>query len=369
MSKKHKIKNILIVSHGAALGGSPISALNIGRYINKMEFNPIFVFGEDGKIVELAKQEGFKVYVCKKRGFLSLPLIFDFIKIIKKENIDLVHLNTFTSYYKYPAIAGKLLNKKVVWFVRENPEEKRCVKLKNYIDKLSDKIVTVSYDTANHMFYVDKNKLITIHNGINLDFCENINIDEAYCLLNLDKKYKYITTIASLEKRKGILELIDSFALIENKIDKNIKLLIVGKDRTKKQEYLSKIKQKIKDNKLENRIILFGESNKIKEILAISLLFILNAYWEGLSRVLLEAMICGKPILASCNGGNKEQVIDGENGYTFEAGNVKELADKLLLILEQDLSKFGKNSKKLAVEKFDINLTTKKIENLYKSLL
>jgi hypothetical protein len=30
--------------HGAALGGSPISALNIGRFINKKEFNPIFVF-------------------------------------------------------------------------------------------------------------------------------------------------------------------------------------------------------------------------------------------------------------------------------------------------------------------------------------
>jgi hypothetical protein len=31
-------KNILIVSHGAALGGSPISALNIGRFIDKKEF-------------------------------------------------------------------------------------------------------------------------------------------------------------------------------------------------------------------------------------------------------------------------------------------------------------------------------------------
>ncbi len=151
-------KNILIVSHGSALGGSPISALNIGRFIDKKEFNPIFVFGEDGPIVKLAKEEGFIVYTIKKRGFLSIPMIFNFINIIKKEKIHLIHLNTLTSYYKYPAIAAKLLKRKIVWFVRENPVEKRCVKLSKYINNYSDKIVTVSYDTANHMYYANKVK-------------------------------------------------------------------------------------------------------------------------------------------------------------------------------------------------------------------
>ena len=361
-------KNILIVSHGAALGGSPISALNIGRFIDKKEFNPIFVYGEDGPIVEQAKKEGFKVYVIRKRGFLNIPMMIDFYKVIKKENIDLVHLNTLTSYYKYPLIVAKFLNKKVVWFVRENPEEKRCIRLKNYLNK-ADKIVTVSYDTANHIFYADKNKLMTIHNGINIDFCNGVNKENSYRILNLDKNYEYITTIASIEKRKGIIELVESFNLIKDKIDKKIKLLIVGKDRTQKQEYLNKVKNKLKELNLEDRVILYGESKNIKELMSITKVFVLNAYWEGLSRVLLEAMICAKPIIASKNGGNKEQVIDGVNGYTFEAGNIKELADKLLKILEVDLDKLGKNSKKLAIEKFDIKDTTKKIENLYKSLL
>lgn len=361
------MKNILIVSHGAALGGSPISALNIARYINKKEFNPILVYGENGPIVELAKKEGFKTYIITKRGFLSIPMMIDFYKVIKNENIDLVHLNTFTSYYKYPAIVAKLLNKKVVWFVRENPEEKRCVKLAKYINKYSDKIVTVSYDTANYMYYADKSKLMTIHNGINLDFCKNVK--EPYKILGLDDNFDYITTIASIEKRKGIIELIESFNIIKDKIDKNIKLLIVGKDRTQKQEYLNQVKQTIKKLNLEDRVILYGESKNIKEIMKISKVFILNAYWEGLSRVLLEAMICAKPIVASKNGGNKEQVFDEINGYTFEAGDIKELAIKLELILNQDLKKLGENSKNLVIEKFDIKDTTKKIENLYKSLL
>jgi glycosyltransferase involved in cell wall biosynthesis len=362
-------KNILIISHGAALGGSPISALNIGRFINKQEFNPIFVFGEDGPIVEVAKSEGFKVYVIKKRGFLALPFLYDFIKLIKKESIDLVHLNTLTSYYKYPAIASKLLNKKTVWFVRENPEEKRCVKLSKYINNYSQKIVTVSYDTAKHMYYANKDKLMTIHNGINLDFYNNIDKEVSYKVLKLDSNFKYLTTIASLEPRKGILELIDSFNLIHNEIDSNLKLLIVGKDRTKTQSYLEAIKKRIIEYNLEDKIIIFGESNKIKEIMAVSEVFILNAYWEGLSRVLLEAMICGKPILASFNGGNKEQVIDDFNGYTFNAGDVQKLSELIVKIVDSDLKLLGNHSKQLVSEKFDIIQTTIKIEKLYKSLL
>ncbi len=232
-------KNILIVSHGAALGGSPISALNIGRFINKKEFQPIFVFGENGKIVDIAKSQGFKTFIIKKRGLFGIPTIFDFIKILLKENIHLVHLNTLTSYYKYPAIAAKILKKKTVWFIRENPEEKRCVRLKSYLNHFCNKIVTVSFDTADHIYYADKYKLMTIHNGIDLEQFNKLDFETSIKTLNLDSNYEYITTIASLEQRKGILDLIESFAQIHTQMP-NVKLLIIGRDRTKKQEYLNK---------------------------------------------------------------------------------------------------------------------------------
>lgn len=362
------MKNILIVSHGAALGGSPISALNIGRFINKQKFYPIFVFGEDNDITNLAKKEGFKVYVVKKRGFLAFPTLIDFIKIIKKEKIHLIHLNTLTSYYKYPAIAAKLLLKKVVWFVRENPEEKRCIKLKTYLNYLSDKIVTVSLDTAQHMYYADKKKLMTVHNGIDLTNFQKLDLSTSYKTLNLNPKFNYITTIASLEERKGILDLLVAFNKSKNHLP-NTKLLIVGKDRTKRKDYLHKINNYISENNLQEDVILFGESSNIKEIMSISKFFILCAYWEGLSRVLLEAMACSKAILASKNGGNKEQVFDNINGFTFEAGDTNTLSELLVQINLANTIQFGENSRQIAEEKFDIKVTTHKIEMLYSALV
>lgn len=362
------MKNILIVSHGAALGGSPISALNIGRFINKQKFYPIFVFGEDNDITHLAKKEGFKVYVVKKRGFLSFPSLIDFIKIITKEKINLVHLNTLTSYYKYPAIAAKLLLKKVVWFVRENPEEKRCIKLKTYLNYLSDKIVTVSLDTAQHMYYADKKKLMTVHNGIDLSNFQKLDLSTSYKTLNLNPKFNYITTIASLEERKGILDLLVAFNKSKNHLP-NTKLLIVGKDRTKRKDYLYKINNYISENNLQEDVILFGESSNIKEIMSISKFFILCAYWEGLSRVLLEAMACSKAILSSKNGGNKEQVFDNINGFTFEAGDTNTLSELLVQLNLSNTIQFGENSRQIAEEKFNIKVTTHKIEMLYSALV
>ncbi|ERJ30009.1 glycosyltransferase family 4 protein [Campylobacter concisus] len=364
------MKNVLIVSHGAALGGSPISALNIARFINKDKFKIIFVFGEDGKIVQIARNEGFKVYICQKRGILSIPLISDIVKIIKKERIALLHLNTLTSYYKYPFMAAKLLKIPTVWFVREDPEQKRCIRLVKYINR-SDKIVTVSKDTAEHLIYADKKKLTTIYNGIDLQFYNNqLDRDECCEKLCLDKNFRYITTIASIEQRKGIVELIQSFSLISSKY-KDVKLLIVGKDRTIKQEYLNLVKKEINRLRLGKSVILYGESQMIKEIMQISELFLLKSAWEGLSRVLLEAMACGKAIIASNGGGNKEQVLNNINGFTTDFGDIIGFSKDIETCLQDKaiIDKFEIASRKLAEEKFDIKVTTKKIEDLYNSLI
>lgn len=364
------MKPILIVSHGAALGGSPISALNIARHINKELFHPVLAFGEEGPIVERAKEEGFKTYVVSQKGFLGIPMILSYFKILFREKIGLVHLNTLTSYYKYPGLAAKFSGRKVTWFVRENPEEKRCVRLKKYLNFIASKIVTVSNDTAGHMPYADQSKLMTIYNGIDTDEFAPVERGEAlYADLELKAEYKYIATVASLEERKGVLDLIEAFHKIHLRFPE-YRLLIVGEDRSKKHEYLKKMNSLIRVHKLNDKVILYGRSSRIREIMAVSTLFVLPSYWEGMSRVLLEAMACGKPCIASRAGGNPEQVEEGINGMVYESGNADELADKLYAMLTSGkLEEMGFASRQLAEEKFHIHVTTQKIEALYASLL
>jgi glycosyltransferase involved in cell wall biosynthesis len=366
--RSDKMKKILLISHGAALGGSPISCLNIARHINKSEFIPILCFGEDGPIVNRAKDEGFEVFVINTKGFLGTKMISEYVKLIEKQKIDIVHLNTLTPYYKYPAIAAKLKRKKAIWFVRENPEEKRCVRLAKYLNLIATKIVTVSFDTAKHIYYADKSKLTTIHNGIDLnDFLPQEPKSDDYETLGLDKNTTYLICISSLEDRKGIFDLVNGFALIEDKFP-NLKVLLVGADPTKSKNYEIELKALIATLGIGDRVILYGRSKEVKKLLSISLALVLPSYWEGLSRAILEAMAMAKPILASRAGGNPEQVRDGENGFLFEPKNPQDLAAAIEKLMNGDIDALGLSSRRIAEAEFDIRVTTQKIEELYENL-
>jgi len=359
---------ILLISHGAALGGSPISCLNIARHIDKNRFAPVLCFGEDGPIVERAREEGFEVFVISEKGFLGLKMIASYVKLIVSQKIDIVHLNTLTPYYKYPAIAAKLTQRKTAWFVRENPEEKRCVRLKKYLNSIADKIVTVSYDTAKHIYYADKDKLMTIHNGIDLtDFTPFEPTEHDFESLNIQKGLEYITCVSSLEHRKGIFDLIKGFGLISEKFE-TARLLIVGVDPTKSKNYEKELKELISSLSLESKVLLYGRSKEIKKILSLSTALILPSYWEGLSRAILEAMAMAKPILASNAGGNPEQVRDGVNGFLFEPKNPQSLASAIEKLMKSEKVALGNTSREIAEKEFDIRTTTDKIEQLYMSL-
>lgn len=361
------MKRVLVVSHGAALGGSPISALNIARQIDPARFSVIFAFGEEGPIAELARREGYTVEIVDRKGFIGLSSITRFLGIIWRHQIDLVHLNTLTSYYKYPAISARLASKPIAWFIRENPEEKRCYRLRRFLRLLAAKIVTVSYDTAAHMPYVPPALLTTIHNGVDLNAFQPISKEAAFTKTGLAPG-NYITTVASLEQRKGILDLIEAFAIAEQRLS-DTRLLIIGADRSRDKFYEKLIRTRVDELGLREKVMFYGESNDIQNIMAASRWFILPSYWEGLSRVLLEAMACGKPIIASHNGGNKEQVFDDINGFTFTAGDVPKLAELVAKTANNELTeRLGIASRQLAEERFSIQTTTRAIEQLYDSL-
>lgn len=359
------IRRILVVSHGAALGGSPISALNIARQIDPNRFEIIFAFGEHGAVEKLARQDGWHVEIVDRKGFIGLSSIRRYREIIRRHKIDVVHLNTLTSYYKYPAIAAWMSGKPIAWFVRENPEEKRCLRLGRYLRALAHKVVTVSYDTAAHMRHIPNEKLMTIHNGVDLNAYYPLPAEAGFARLRLEPA-RYITTICSLEPRKGVLDLIEAYALARPKA---CRLLIVGTDRTREQKYEQLLKQRVSDLGLSTHVVFLGESSDILHVMAASHYLVLASYWEGLSRVLLEGMACGKAILSSSNGGNKEQVLNGINGFTFAAGDIPALAALIKKMDDCDLIRLqGLASRRLAEEHFSIRRTNQALERLYDSL-
>ena len=75
---------------------------------------------------------------------------------------------------------------------------------------------------------------------------------------------------------------------------------------------------------------------------------------EGIPRAILEAMACGKTVVATRVAGIPEAVIDGETGYTVEVGDHVSFAQRVLeLLRDENLRKrLGENARKLIEKEF-----------------
>lgn len=138
-----------------------------------------------------------------------------------------------------------------------------------------------------------------------------------------------LTFVGRIVKDKGINELIESFMELR-KEHTNLKLLLVGDY----EEYLNPIKQ---ENKKQidqcNDIITVGFQKDIKEFLAITDLFVLPSYREGLPNSLIEAGSFGIPLLATNINGCNEIIINNETGILVNKKDTTSLKKAIELLL------------------------------------
>lgn len=99
--------------------------------------------------------------------------------------------------------------------------------------------------------------------------------------------------------------------------------------------------------------------------------FLLTSLWEGLPRVIPQAMSMHLPVVATGVDGSKEIIVDGLNGFLCLPGDVNCLADRCLQLFKNpDLRKeISSQGYATAVERFDLRQMIAQINALYKTLL
>ncbi|MEX0650126.1 MAG: glycosyltransferase family 4 protein [Candidatus Andersenbacteria bacterium] len=97
-------------------------------------------------------------------------------------------------------------------------------------------------------------------------------------------------------------------------------------------------------------------------------IFVLTSLSEGMPSVILEAMGCGLPVIASDVGGNNEIVKEGENGFLIQGEDIDTLAKQLaMLIDDRELrSRMGRKSREMALQ-YDWKNIMKQYNELYLS--
>jgi L-malate glycosyltransferase len=178
--------------------------------------------------------------------------------------------------------------------------------------------------------------------------------------LGIREDEKVIIHISNFRDVKNIPDIVKSFHEITKSID--AKLLLVGEGPEKEN-----IVGLVDDLNLQNKVIFTGKRNDMSELLAVSDVMFHLSSKEAFGLVLLEALACGVPSIATNVGGIPEVIEDGVNGFIVPYGNIDAAVEKGLLLLEDRelYAKFKRNGFITVKEKFHSSGIVDQYEELY----
>lgn len=206
--------------------------------------------------------------------------------------------------------------------------------------KWTDSLITINsedYELASQ-FKLRNNGLVSKMNGVGIEkekyVIENFDKSAYRLSLGLNDDDFVILVLSELNKNKNHIQLIKTMSLLKDNYP-NIKAIFAGVGPLEDE-----IKSQIKECGLEEKISLLGWRNDVKELINLSDVVGLFSKREGLGKCLLEAMICGKCVIATNSRGPRELIEDNENGFLLELGDI-ELTLKAIenLYLDKKLSK------------------------------
>ncbi|HOV83061.1 MAG TPA: glycosyltransferase family 4 protein [Methanothrix sp.] len=180
---------------------------------------------------------------------------------------------------------------------------------------------------------IDPSRLVHIPNGFSSSQFHSISKKEAREKLNIPEDKPVLLNLAALEPYKGQEYLIRAMKTVTER-QKDAVLYIVGKGSLR--GYLQSL---IDECGLQEQVILAG-GDKPPEEIALWMnscdIFVLPSISESFGIVQLEAMACGKPVVATRNGGSEEIIVDDGLGMLVEPANSNALTEALLRALERD---------------------------------
>jgi len=133
----------------------------------------------------------------------------------------------------------------------------------------------------------------------------------------------------------------------------------------------TQVEQALQKAGIAERTALTGLRRDVPRMLAAMDIFLLTSLWEGLPRVIPQAMAMGLPVVANRADGVSEAIQDGSNGYLCSPGEIEQMAERCIELVHHPLTRqeMGCRGQAYALQEFDLQKMIASLETLYDELL
>lgn len=361
---------ILLTVRELNLGGIERDVTQIALKIDRSRFEPH---------VASYQCEGMRFEELRRAGvpFLHLPFIslkspsavsaaLRMRRYIRTHGIQIVHAYDSSAVFiapiaralRVPAVLSSTLGNR-------NLHDARTLRQVRWTDKIVDTVVVNCEAMRRHM--MDDERMASER----IELCYNgVDTTQFYPAAGrkpvpiADASF-VIGAVCALRPEKALDLLQEAFARVRH-LKQGMKLLIVGSGAE-----LSKLEANSRRLGIHEDCIFVPATHSIPEFMRSFDIYVSCSRSEAFSNTILEAMACGRAVVGSRVGGTPELIGDDERGFLFQPGDVRDLANKLALLIgnESIRDALGSRAAEFARKKLSIEIAAARMAEIYELVL
>jgi N-acetyl-alpha-D-glucosaminyl L-malate synthase BshA len=346
-------------------GGSGVVATELGKGLAKLGHEIHFITYRQPTRLDFFSENLFyhevdiKNYPLFEHAPYELALASKMVSVVKYEQLDLLHV-----HYAIPHASAAYMAKQIlktqgieipvittlhgtdITLVGKDPSYEPVV---TFSINQSDGVTSVSEDLKRETYaHFDVTRDIeVIPNFIDLDRFKRLK-KEHFKTAICPNGEKLLVHTSNFRKVKRVEDVIQVFFEVRKSIPAKLLLVGDGPERDRMERLCREL-----GTSDDTRFL--GKLEAVEEVLSVADLFLMPSEKESFGLAALEAMACEVPILSSNAGGIPELNINGVTGFVSNIGDVQDMKEKALFILdEKNLPTFKSNALARAKE-FDIS--------------
>lgn len=388
---------VLFFDHTAKMGGGEISLLNLVTHLDRRYFEPVVVLASEGPLGEKLREAGVETHVLPLSDQISgvrkdsltgwravsgdqvgeiVRYIWRLRGFARARGADILHTNSLKADI-IGALAGRLGGLPVVWHVRDRIADDYLPSLAARVFRVScrflpDYVLVNSVSTLDSLHLPTARRARVVYNGVVHDGLPlTMEDDEESHEKEEGAATNCIGLVGRISPWKGQDIFLRAAAMVLEKYP-DTRFQIVGAPLFGEEEYEAELHRLSAELGLENSVEWLGFRSDVMSLVSqMTMLVHASKTGEPFGQVVVEAMIAGRPVVATNGGGIPEIVLEGQTGLLVPMNDAPAMAAAMLCLLDDPAlaRELGRAGRTRAAENFTIGHTVAKISRFYDDVL